>query len=103
MKWDNLRKYAEIFEFERDTRFDVYGVIDDFDTMIADCYSKKFGSYAVELLIFDFDAAPPSCKFLVTHESYGHIEVAFENERIAREFIVGDCYDFNCVVSNLYI
>ena len=94
MKWDKLRKYAEIFQFERDSRLDVYAVVGEWDNIIGECWSKNFGTYSADLLIFDNDLMAPSCKFLISHERMGCIEISIENESIAKDFLIADCNTF---------
>lgn len=91
MKFEKLRKYAEIFEFKPDSRFDVFGDIDQRQHQVGECFAKDFGGYFAEMIIFDFDNLPPAAKFLIKTARGGTIEVAFENENLAMEFVIADC------------
>jgi hypothetical protein len=91
MKWEKLRDYLSIFKFERNSELDVFAFVDDYDRMIGECWTKKFENYHADVLIFDFDSAPPACKFLIKDSRGDAIEMTTEAETIAREFIIHDC------------
>lgn len=94
MKFDSLRKYAEIFEYQRDSRLDVFAHIEDRDHQIGECWSKTYQGYRIDLLIFDFDCMQPSCKFLISNYKMECVEISTDTETIAKDFLMTDCNTF---------